>query len=672
MNKIINNILESFDIILNENKSSLNEVSSTSSSLFGGSSVKIPADGAHAGQSGWQSNNAWDIPTPIGSPVYAVADGVVATFTDYGPTPIRKHGKTLFGAGFTVNSSNGLPNVYYTHLKDCTISQGSNVKCGQLLGYIMDFPGSDYDHLHIGVETGHNIKEFLNANGTLKCGGSITGELSEPVKSTDTSDSTTQSKTKQPVTTKKPDDDQFGINNIDTNDPVYSTLVQAASKFGLKEEKKYSKLIKDILSLYDTILENKDISEATDVYNDVDFKDYAVGKSTPSKDTINVALLQDIQTAAKAAGVKVDITTAVSGHDKGTRHETGNAVDIAIINGKSVSRSNRSDTDKLVSALVSMGYVKNSEKGNPKAVLTFGFKNHDDHVHISNQGTSSSAIQPATTQPETTQPETTQPETTQSATTQSATTQSATTQSGPTKKPDDDQFGINNIDTNAPEYSALTQAASKFGLKEEKIYSKLGNRISVNNRSIILPKNDNYTIKSPVNGVINNYRSNRYCVNQLTIQHSIEDKKYYLQFCNISDPQVNDGRKVSKGDVLGKTSTDVTVSLFDKVWNQIYLSKMLDKEISTNVISKKKSDNNKDNDKKDDNNKGNNKKETEYYDPIYPWLGKKIFDIGKKIQDKMPSMTKGGEPKTKNFFNKYGMTNKKVDENIERIKTLLK
>ena len=217
----------------------------------------------------------------------------------------------------------------------------------------------------------------------------------------------------------------------------------------------------------------------------------------------------------------------------------------------------------------------------------------------------------------------------------------------------------------------MTQAASKFGLKEEKIYSKLGNRISVNNRSIILPKNDNYTIKSPVNGVINNYRSNRYCVNQLTIQHSIEDKKYYLQFCNISDPQVNDGRKVSKGDVLGKTSTDVTVSLFDKVWNQIYLSKMLDKEISTNVISKKKSDNNKDNDKKDDNNKGNNKKETEYYDPIYPWLGKKIFDIGKKIQDKMPSMTKGGEPKTKNFFNKYGMTNKKVDENIERIKTLL-
>ena len=132
-----------------------------------------------------------------------------------------------------------------------------------------------------------------------------------------------------------------------------------------------TKLIKDILSIYDTILENKNVSEASDVYDNVDFKDYAVGKSTPSKDTINTALLQDVQTAAKAAGLKVDITTAITGHDKGTRHETGNAVDIAIINGKSVSSSNRADADKLVAALVSMGYTKNSESGNTKAVLTF-------------------------------------------------------------------------------------------------------------------------------------------------------------------------------------------------------------------------------------------------------------------------------------------------------------
>ena len=37
----------------------------------------------------------------------------------------------------------------------------------------MDFPGSSYDHLHIGVESGHNIRELINDDGTIKCGGSL-------------------------------------------------------------------------------------------------------------------------------------------------------------------------------------------------------------------------------------------------------------------------------------------------------------------------------------------------------------------------------------------------------------------------------------------------------------------------------------------------------------------
>ena len=119
--------------------------------------------------------------------------------------------------------------------------------------------------------------------------------------------------------------------------------------------------INEIMLIYKAILEDRDslIKETTDVYDNVDFKDNVVGKSTPSKDTINTALLKDIQTAAKSAGLKVDITTAVSGHNKGTRHETGNAIDISIINGKSVSSSNRADADKLVDALIKMGYTKN-------------------------------------------------------------------------------------------------------------------------------------------------------------------------------------------------------------------------------------------------------------------------------------------------------------------------
>ena len=146
-----------------------------------------------------------------------------------------------------------------------------------------------------------------------------------------------------------------------------------------------NKLINDILSTYNNILENRRIIEAADVYDNVDLIDNSKAGYYPSRDNINTVLLQDIETAAKAAGVKVDITTAVSGHDKGTRHEKGNAVDIAIINGRSVSPSNREDADKLVKALVRMGYVKNKEnKSIPKSVLTFGVAGHDNHVHISN------------------------------------------------------------------------------------------------------------------------------------------------------------------------------------------------------------------------------------------------------------------------------------------------
>ena len=81
----------------------------------------------------------------------------------------------------------------------------------------------------------------------------------------------------------------------------------------------------------------------------------------------------------------VEITTAVSGHTSvPSRHPSGNAVDIAIIDGKGVSRQNRTAADKFVRELEKLSYVKNSEIGNNKAVLTFDYPNHDTHVHVSN------------------------------------------------------------------------------------------------------------------------------------------------------------------------------------------------------------------------------------------------------------------------------------------------
>lgn len=128
------------------------------------------------------------------------------------------------------------------------------------------------------------------------------------------------------------------------------------------------------------------------------FRDGVVGNSTPSDDKIDPDLLKDIQTASNNAGVKVAITTAIDGHKKGTRHEDGYAVDIAQVyddNNKpqgfsgGVSAAKKAGIyDKInsfVSELEKLGYKKNvGEEGNNKVVLTFGFKDHNNHIHVSN------------------------------------------------------------------------------------------------------------------------------------------------------------------------------------------------------------------------------------------------------------------------------------------------
>ena len=126
-------------------------------------------------------------------------------------------------------------------------------------------------------------------------------------------------------------------------------------------------------------------------YRNVTWGDGIVGDSKPSQDDINPSLLKDIEAAATAAGVNVTITTAVTGHRTGTRHNpAGNAIDIAVVNG--YGYSNRRDAKRkgiydaimsFVSELENLGYKKNRERGNDKAVLTFGFPNHQHHIHVS-------------------------------------------------------------------------------------------------------------------------------------------------------------------------------------------------------------------------------------------------------------------------------------------------
>ena len=446
--KEILDILSLYESILKTK--SINEVSNASSELFGGSNVSIPSDGAHGGQSGWQSNNAWDIKATIGTPVYAVIGGTLKTYNDYGPTPIKKDGKTLFGAGFTVDSDDGLPDVYYTHLKDVTVKQGDKVTCGQLLGYVMDFPGSDYDHLHIGVESG-NVRQFLNDNGTLKCangqsisGTTVTGNSSETAYNAATS-------TSGAVTSKS--DSVFDAPNVAKDDYLVQMGKSIASKF-LKTE--------------------------------------------------------------------------------------------------------------------------NTQLGEQKS------------------------------------------------------------------------FG--------------RDVSNRYG-------------------RIIIPKDTNPKIKSPISGVVFNKRYSSSCTNQITIKNE-DNKKFYLQFCGISSPMVRDGQSISVGDVIGKTDSDVEVTMLDGSWNTV--------PIGSGGI---KTDSPKKDSLSGKNNKKNQSGRSSVFDsdrtPIdnitsmVSSLPAKAIDkvFGNKYDEKTGEMTQkrwGGvaderevDPWILNFI-KDPLGRKKVTENVEKIKRLLK
>lgn len=123
-------------------------------------------------------------------------------------------------------------------------------------------------------------------------------------------------------------------------------------------------------------------------YSNVNFKQ--IGHGNPASDKINPSLLMDVNLAAKNANVMASVTTAVSGHRKGTRHEHGLAVDLAMFDNKGYGSKESAQKkgiydkiEKFVRTLESMGYKVNSERGNDKAVLWFGFPNHHHHVHVS-------------------------------------------------------------------------------------------------------------------------------------------------------------------------------------------------------------------------------------------------------------------------------------------------
>ena len=97
---------------------------------------------------GWESVNAIDLGAPVGTPVFAVADGVIDPSKGFG----FSSGARTWGYRLTLARDLGPP-CFYTHMGGLAkgIAPGARVREGQRLGWIGRMPGYP-PHLHFAVE----------------------------------------------------------------------------------------------------------------------------------------------------------------------------------------------------------------------------------------------------------------------------------------------------------------------------------------------------------------------------------------------------------------------------------------------------------------------------------------------------------------------------------------
>jgi murein DD-endopeptidase MepM/ murein hydrolase activator NlpD len=108
--------------------------------------IGLPYQGTHTMYGNWESDNAVDIATPVGTPIYAISDGTIGSqFGALDSSDPHLEGLRLHLDGPT-------DSFYYAHLSRFApgIQPGVRVKAGQLLGYSGSANG--VAHLHLASE----------------------------------------------------------------------------------------------------------------------------------------------------------------------------------------------------------------------------------------------------------------------------------------------------------------------------------------------------------------------------------------------------------------------------------------------------------------------------------------------------------------------------------------
>lgn len=119
------------------------------------------------GWRGGRMHNGVDLAAPMGTPIYASADGVVARMHNSCPATAQKGCGTsgFSGYGNIVYLKHQGAYTLYAHLSSVLVNQGETVKQGQLIGRVGDSGSSRGKHLHfetrLSNEMAVNPEQFI-------------------------------------------------------------------------------------------------------------------------------------------------------------------------------------------------------------------------------------------------------------------------------------------------------------------------------------------------------------------------------------------------------------------------------------------------------------------------------------------------------------------------------
>ena len=190
----------------------------------------------------------------------------------------------------------------------------------------------------------------------------------------------------------------------------------------------------------------------------------------------------------------------------------------------------------------------------------------------------------------------------------------------------------------------------------------LSNGSPFSNFEYIIKKNKD--VKSPEKGMVAFVGNDSRCRNTIIIRHEIEGKTFYTQFCDVEFPKVSKDDKVSQGQKIGTSSSNVTVTALDKSKSKIKFKEIesIGLEPKNNRKIKSKSD------------KGYESPKKRTSDPL---LGLLLNPLDKLNFDDVKTISKVDEVPEYKWVDwiKKNITsvskNESIDRNINKIKKLL-